>query len=154
MSSLYTVNSPYLAPVGSQNSRAWVKWSSGPNSQSAGSQSHTVTSALLKPKQYVERWWVLTYISRISAAIDIAPATNHNKPYYILRIMHQNFQIMRSIRRHTMGYVLKPSKPRCGLTGNENGIVTVRGFHWSCMSFLVKNLRITFQITLISALPV
>ena len=31
-----------------------------------------------------------TYISRISADVDIAPATNHNKPYYILIIMHQN----------------------------------------------------------------
>ena len=30
-----------------------------------------------------------TYISRNSADIDIAPATNHNKPYYILIIMHQ-----------------------------------------------------------------
>ena len=30
-----------------------------------------------------------TYISRISADVDIAPATNHNKPYYILIIMHQ-----------------------------------------------------------------
>ena len=30
-----------------------------------------------------------TYISRISADVDIAPATNHNKPYYILIIMHK-----------------------------------------------------------------
>ena len=30
-----------------------------------------------------------TYISRISTDVDIAPATNHNKPYYILIIMHQ-----------------------------------------------------------------
>ena len=30
-----------------------------------------------------------TYISQISADVDIAPATNHNKPYYILIIMHQ-----------------------------------------------------------------
>ena len=30
-----------------------------------------------------------TYISRIFADVDIAPATNHNKPYYILIIMHQ-----------------------------------------------------------------
>ena len=30
-----------------------------------------------------------TYISRISADVDIAPATNQNKPYYILIIMHQ-----------------------------------------------------------------
>ena len=30
-----------------------------------------------------------TYISRISADIDIAPATNHNMPYHILIIMHQ-----------------------------------------------------------------
>ena len=30
-----------------------------------------------------------TYISRISADVDIAPATNHNKPYYISTIMHQ-----------------------------------------------------------------
>ena len=30
-----------------------------------------------------------TYISRISEDVDIAPATNHNKPYYILIVMHQ-----------------------------------------------------------------
>ena len=30
-----------------------------------------------------------TYILRNSADMDIAPATNHNKPYYILIIMHQ-----------------------------------------------------------------
>ena len=30
-----------------------------------------------------------TYILRISADVDIAPATNHNKPCYILIIMHQ-----------------------------------------------------------------
>ena len=30
-----------------------------------------------------------TYISRISADVDIAPVTNHNKPYYISIIMHQ-----------------------------------------------------------------
>ena len=53
-----TVDSRYLAPVGSQNSRARVKWFSryqGPNSRLPGSESHTVTSAPLKPKQYVER---------------------------------------------------------------------------------------------------
>ena len=49
-----------------------------------------------------------------------------------------------------MESVLKPSKPRCGLTGNGNGIVTRHGFHWSCMSFLKKKSRITFKITLIS----
>ena len=30
-----------------------------------------------------------TYISRNSEDIDITPATNHNKPYYILIIMYQ-----------------------------------------------------------------
>ena len=58
-----TVDSRYLAPVGSQNSRARVKWFSrylalwreGPNSRLPGSESHTVTSAPLKLKQYVER---------------------------------------------------------------------------------------------------
>ena len=60
---IYTVDSHYLAPVGSQNSRARVKWFSRylallrerPNSRLPGSESHTVTSAPLKPKQYVER---------------------------------------------------------------------------------------------------
>ena len=60
---LATVDSRYLAPVGSQNSRARVKWFSrylalsreGPNSRLPESESHTVTSAPLKPKQYVER---------------------------------------------------------------------------------------------------
>ena len=58
-----TVDSRYLAPVGSQNSRAQVKGfcrylallCEGPNSWLPGSESHTVTSAPLKPKQYVER---------------------------------------------------------------------------------------------------
>ena len=49
-----------------------------------------------------------------------------------------------------MESVLKPSKPRCGLTGNGNSIVTRHGFHQNCMSFLMKNSRIAFQITLIS----
>ena len=53
-----------------------------------------------------------------------------------------------------MESVLKPSKPRCGLTGNGNSIVTRRGFHRNCMSFLMKNSLIAFQITLISALLV
>ena len=94
-----------------------------------------------------------TYISLIFSDIDIAPATNH-KPYYILIIMIKSCQITCYIRRHTMESVLKPSKPRCGLTGNGNGSVSRRGFHRRCMSFLVKNSRITFQITLISALLV
>ena len=58
-----TVDSRYLAPVRSQNSRVRVKWFSrylalsreGPNSRLAGSQSHILTSVPLKPKQYVER---------------------------------------------------------------------------------------------------
>ena len=58
-----TVDSRYLASVGSQNSWARVKWFSrylalsreGPNSRLARSQSHILTSAPLKPKQYVER---------------------------------------------------------------------------------------------------
>ena len=37
-----------------------------------------------------------------------------------------------------MESVLKPPKPRCGLTGNGNSIVTHRGFHRNCMSFLMK----------------
>ena len=94
-----------------------------------------------------------TYISRNSADIDIPPATNHSKPYYILIIMHQKLS---NYTLHQAAYdgILKPSKPRCGLTGNGNGIVTLRGFHRSCMSFFVKNSQITFQIVLISALPV
>ena len=63
-------------------------------------------------------------------------------------------QITRCIRRHTMESVLKPSKPRRGLIGNGNSIVTCHGFHRNCMSFLMKNSRIAFQITLISALLV
>ena len=58
-----TIDSRYLAPVESQNSRARVKWFSrylarkheGPNTRLAGSQSHILTSAPLKPKQYAER---------------------------------------------------------------------------------------------------
>ena len=54
-----------------------------------------------------------TYISRISADVDIAPATNH-KPYYILTIMHQKLSNYMLHRRHMMESVLKPYKPRCG----------------------------------------
>ena len=63
-------------------------------------------------------------------------------------------QITRCIRQHTMEFVLKPSKPRRGLIGNGKSIVTCHGFHRNCMSFSMKNSRIAFQITLISALLV
>ena len=95
-----------------------------------------------------------TYISRISADTDIASATNHNKPYYILMIMHQKLSNYMLHKAAYEGICAKPFKPQCGLTGNGNSIVTCRGFHRSCMSFLVKNSWIMFQTTLISALPV
>ena len=37
-----------------------------------------------------------------------------------------------------MESLLKPSKPRCGLTGNGNGIVTRRGFHRKLYELLGK----------------
>ena len=93
-----------------------------------------------------------TYISRISADVDIAPATNHNKPYYILMIIQQKLS---NYMLHKAAYdVLKPSKPWCCLTWNGNSIVTRCGFHRNFVSFLMINSRIAFQITLISALLV
>ena len=153
-----TVDSCYLAPVGGQNSQVRVKWFSRylAKAQTRDFQDQSPTLwclHLLNPNSMLSDNGC-TYILRISADMNIAPATNHNKPYYILIIMHQNCQITCCIRRHTMESVLKPSKPRCGLTGNRNGIAIRRGFHRYCMSFLMKNSRITFQITLISALLV
>ena len=90
---LVTVDSRNLVPIGNQNLRVRVKWFSrylpllceGPNARLVGSQSHT---HLLNPNSML-RDNGCTYISRISADIDIAPATNHNKPYYILITMQQ-----------------------------------------------------------------
>ena len=74
-----TVDSRYLALVGSQNSRARVKWFSGADSRI---QDHRPTL----PGVYNSQNSMLsdnrgTYVSRISTHIDIAPATNHNKQH-------------------------------------------------------------------------
>ena len=55
------------------------------NSQLPGSESHTVTSAPLKPKQYDEWWWVYLHF------VDLCRRRHRtsNKPYHILIIMHQ-----------------------------------------------------------------
>ena len=91
-----TVDSRYLALVGSQNSRARVKWFSRYLALSAKAQTRDFQDQsptqwslyLLNPNSMLSDNGG-TYISRISAEVDIAPATNHNKPYYILIIMHQ-----------------------------------------------------------------
>ena len=153
------MDSRYLAPVGSQNSRARVKWFSRylvrAKAQTRDLQDHSPIFwrlHLLNPNSMLSDN-ECTYISqtRNSADIAITPATNRNKPYYILIIMHQKLSNYTLHEAANDGSVLKPSKPWCGLTGNGNGIVTRRGFHRSYMSFLMKNSRITFQITLISA---
>ena len=83
-----TVDSRYLAPVGSQNSRAELSGSPvisrfRAKAQTRDLQDHSpIFWRLLSDNEW-------TYISRNSADIDITPATNHNKPYYILIIMHQ-----------------------------------------------------------------
>ena len=82
-----TVNSRYLAPVGSQNSRARVKWFS--QNRDFQDQSPTLWRLHLLNANSMLSDNGCTYISRISADVDIAPATNHNKPYYILIITHQ-----------------------------------------------------------------
>ena len=61
-----------------------------------------------------------TYVSGISAHIDIALATDHNKQYHILLLMQQNCQITRCVRQHTMDSVLKSAKPCRCLTGHES----------------------------------
>ena len=82
-----TVDSRYLAPVGSQNSPARVKWFA--QTRDFQDQSPTLWGLhLLNPNSMLSDNGC-TYISQISADVDIAPATNHNKPYYILIIMHK-----------------------------------------------------------------
>ena len=89
-----TVDSCYLAPVGSQNSQARVKWFScylARKAQTRDFQDQSPTLwclHLLNPNSMLS-YSGCTYISRISADVDIAPATDHNKPCYILIIMHQ-----------------------------------------------------------------
>ena len=162
-----TVHSRYLAPVGSQNSRARVKWFSRylarfrAKAQTRDFQDQSPTLwrlHLLNPNSMLSDNWC-TYISRISADVDIAPATNHNKSYYILIIMHQklsNYMLHKAAYDGICAETIQTTEPqpRCGLTGNGNNIITRSGFHRNCMSFLMKNSRIAFQITLISALPV
>ena len=76
-----------------------------------------------------------TYISQISVDVDIAPATNHNKPYYILIIMHQKLSnntlhkaAYDGICAETIQTTMRFDRKR-------------RGFHRNCMSFSMKNLR-------------
>ena len=96
-----TVYSRYLAPVGSQNSRARVKWFSRYLARNISRfRAKAQTRDFQDPSPTLWRLHLLnpnsmlsdngcTYISRISADVDTAPATNRNKPYYILIIMHQ-----------------------------------------------------------------
>ena len=98
-----TVDSRYLALVGSQNSRARVKWFSRYLARrrrlaNSGSQTHIPRRLQLSNSMLSDNRG--TYVSRISTHIDIAPATNHNKQHYILIIMQQNCQITRCARQH------------------------------------------------------
>ena len=89
----YTVDSRYLAPVGSQNLRARVKWFSrylalsreGHNSRLPGSQTHIPAymtySGVYKSQNSMLSDNKVTYVSRISTHIDLTPATNHNKQH-------------------------------------------------------------------------
>ena len=77
----YTVDSHYLAPVGSQNSRARVKWLSRAKATTREfgitdphSRRLQLSNSMLSDNRG-------TYVSRISTHIDIAPATNHNKQH-------------------------------------------------------------------------
>ena len=81
-----TVDSRYLAPVGSQNLRARVKWfSRGHNSRLPGSQTHIPAymtySGVYKSQNSMLSDNKVTYVSRISTHIDLTPATNHNKQH-------------------------------------------------------------------------
>ena len=83
----YTVDSRYLVPVRGQNSRARVTWFS--QTRDFQDQSPTLWRLhLLNPNSMLSDNGC-TYISWISADVDISLATNHNKPYYISIIMHQ-----------------------------------------------------------------
>ena len=82
-----TVDSRYLALVGSQNSRARVKWFSRYLALSReGHDSRIQDHKPTLPGVYNSQNSMLsdnrgTYVSRISTHIDIAPATNHNKQH-------------------------------------------------------------------------
>ena len=91
-----TVDSRYLAPVGSQIRER--KLSGSPvisrfhaKAETRNLQDHSPTLwhlHLLNANSMLGNNGCI-YISRIFSDIDIAPAKNHNKPYYILVIMHQ-----------------------------------------------------------------
>ena len=124
-----TVDSRYLALVGSQNLRARVKWFSryvARRRRLANSRSQTHIPRRLQLSNSMLSDNRGTYVSGLSTHIDIAPATNHNKQHYILIIMQQNCQITRCARQHTMDSVLKSAKLRRDLTGNRNGFTHAR----------------------------
>ena len=127
-----TVDSRYLALVGSQNSRARVKWLSRAVARrrrlanSGSPYPHSQAFTTLKHWNSMLSDNRGTYVSRISTHIDIAPATNHNKQHYILIIKQQNCQITHCARQHTMDSVLKSAKLRRDLTGNRNGFTHAR----------------------------
>ena len=79
-----TDDSRYLAPVGSQNSRARVKWFSRyvarrPLLANSWSQTHTHRRLQLANSMLSDNRG--TYVSRISTRTDIAPAANNNKQH-------------------------------------------------------------------------
>ena len=89
-------------PVGSQNSRAWVKELSGSpvilrfraKAQAHVLQDHSPTLWRLPPLNPNSMLSDngSTYISRISADIDNSPTTNRNKPYYFLAATKQLYK--------------------------------------------------------------
>ena len=127
-------------PVGSQNSRARVKWFSrylalsreGPNSRLAKSRDTLWRLHLLNPNSMLSDNGC-TYILRISADINIAPVTNH-KPYFNLMIMQQKLS---NNTLHKAAYD--------GLHTNHHAVCqetemasSLFRFHRSYMSFLMK----------------
>ena len=90
-----TVDSRYLAPVGSQNLRARVKWFSRylarnisrfrAKATTRDFQGHRPTymtySGVYKSQNSMLSDNKVTYVSWISTHIDLTPATNHNKQH-------------------------------------------------------------------------
>ena len=125
---LGTVDSRYLAPVGSQNLRAPVKWFSrylalsreGHDSRLPVSQTHIhdifwrlqISNSMLSDNRG-------TYVSRISThrhhTSDKSQQATLDFNNYATKLSNHTL-----VRQHTMDSVLKSAKPRRGLTGSRN----------------------------------
>ena len=121
-----TVDYRYLAPVGSQNSRARVKWLSrrpqpvtcritDPHSGVYNSQTLTVCWAIIAYESFLDLYthWHRTSNKSQQATLDFDNHATKLSNHTLRKATHN-------------GFCVEISQPRRGLTGNRNGFVHAR----------------------------